>query len=63
MDDADSEIVVKHFNARHVPIAGLSTVRENMSDGVIETMRAYHARIHHTGTEDERPVNHTHRVK
>lgn len=64
-DEMSDETFFKHFNLRHVPIGGLSTVRANVSDGVVSSMRAYHQHAHFRGYEDDPPnrrdVNHTHR--
>lgn len=61
---ADSErmsedIFVKHVNKSHMPIAGLTEITAGRH---LPSLRAYHARVHEVGTEDEeaRPVNHTH---
>jgi hypothetical protein len=58
-DSMDEDIFIKHVNKSHMPIAGLkklSPVRQ------MPGLRAYHARCHELGIEDEsdRPVDHTH---
>lgn len=64
-DEMSDEIFFEHFNLRHVPIAGLSTVRSNVAEGVVKSMRAYHQHAHFRGYEDDPPnrrdVNHYHR--
>jgi hypothetical protein len=60
MDDA---LFVRHFNARHTPLAGLAAVHDNMSAGAIAALRAYHKRVHKTNNEDGHEPNHIHRSK
>lgn len=58
----DDETLVKHLNARHVPIADLKEVKASKPGEPL--LRAYHERIHWNGYDDlvpnRRDVNHTH---
>ena len=59
IDKMPEETFIKHMNARHMPMAGLKKISPaNALHGV----RAYHARVHELGVEDDgdRKVNHTH---
>lgn len=60
MSSMDPATVVAHFNARHVPYAGLTKVIRRASDPDEKLLRAYHQRVHEQGTESGRPVNHEH---
>jgi len=63
-EEMDDDTFFMHFNARHVPLAGLSEVRSNVTEGVVKSMRQYHQHVHFRGVEDDppnqRPVNHVH---
>lgn len=62
-ESMDDHTFFLHFNKRHTPVAGLAKTRENVSDGVVATMRTYHDRVHREEREDGptwRPVNHEH---
>jgi hypothetical protein len=61
----DDETLIKHMNARHMPMAGLTEVRpDNAIRGPGEKLlRRYHQHCHHRGYDDNapgRPVNHDH---
>lgn len=55
-DTMSDEVMIKHMNHRHVPIAGLAKFVDYMSPGVIATVRGYHDHVHRVGREDRDPV-------
>ena len=59
VDKMPEDTFIKHMNARHMPMAGL---RRLSPANALVGLRAYHARVHELGVEDDgdRPVNHTH---
>lgn len=65
-DNMDNETFLKHFNARHVPMAGLTRVIPSGIPGDEDEhlLRLYHDHVHRDGIEDRppdrRPVNHDH---
>jgi hypothetical protein len=65
MSSMDDVTVVKHYNARHMPLAGMGTMLEHLSPGVVKSFRNYHERVHAAGYEGEpgelRKVNHEHK--
>lgn len=55
------DTLIKHMNARHMPMAGLAYVVAR-DDGE-KLLRQYHTHCHHRGYDDNapgRPVNHEH---
>jgi len=58
--DMDDDTLIRHFNARHMPIASLTSLRVQFPGE--RMLREYHARVHRLGNDGvDRPVNHTHR--
>ena len=57
------ETFCKHMDARHTPIAGLTSVRYS-TGADYGYLRAYHDAVHRSGHDDtgalKRPVNHEH---
>lgn len=56
--EMDDDTLVKHFNARHMPLRGMAKL-VSRNDGE-RLLRLYHARVHDKGIEDGREVNHDH---
>lgn len=59
----DDDTLIRHFNSRHMPIAGVVVLRLRESDPGEKLLRRYHQHVHHRGYEDnnpERPTNHEH---
>lgn len=66
-DDMDAETFLKHINARHVPIGGMTKFGKSNVPGDQDEnlLRAYHDRLHAAGPikskhSNETPLNHTH---
>lgn len=63
--EMSDEVFYQHYNARHMPLAGLSKLHTHASSGAVASLRAYHTRVHDKGHEDDPPnrrdVNHYHR--
>lgn len=66
-DDMDAETFLKHINARHVPIGGMTKFGKSNVPGDEDEnlLRAYHDKIHENGRieskhSNEHPLNHTH---
>lgn len=69
-EEMDVETFLKHINARHVPIGGMTVFgRSKQTDDENESLlRAYHLRIHELGRLDSKytsdtPINHRHKDK
>lgn len=59
----DDDTLIKHMNARHVPMAGLTEVRARGAGEKL--LRQWHVHVHHRGYDDndpERTVNHEHQA-
>ena len=62
-DDMDAETFLKHVNARHMPIGGMTKFGRSSvpGDENEDLLRIYHARLHDSGYDrKDEPVNHTH---
>lgn len=61
--EMSDETLIKHFNARHMPMAGLKKVTVRDADPGEKLLRRYHQHSHFRGYDDNapgRPVNHEH---
>lgn len=56
------ETFLKHFNARHTPLAKANKVFPSRERNNEKNLRQYHERVHRTGYEEMRRVNHDHRA-
>ena len=54
IEGMDDDTLIKHFNARHMPLGKLTRVRVQFEGEAL--LRLYHDRLHHAGGE-----NHNHR--
>lgn len=68
-DDMDVDTFLKHINARHVPIGGMSRFGKSSVPGDEDEhlLRKYHDRLHVAGpiqskNSNEHPLNHNHAV-
>jgi len=56
IEEMSDDTLVKHYNARHMPMAGWTEIKPYSNNDGQRVLRAYHKHVH---SHDEQ--NHTHR--